>query len=96
VKDEPAPPSSMLEELSLLRKASQALRAGHVDEARRALGEHERRFPNTALGHERRGLTLLVGCSGGASAAERAQAEQFVAATPRSPLAESIKKRCLQ
>jgi hypothetical protein len=91
-----APPSTLLEELSLLRSASQALRAGRASQAQRALQEHERRFPNTVLGHERRGLSVLANCSDGASPQERSVAERFVAATPNSPLAESIRKRCLQ
>ncbi len=88
-------PSSMMEELRLIRAASQALRAGDGAQARGLLSEHRRRFPLGTLTQERRGLELLLQCDGGGASA-RAQAEKFLAASPQSPLAESIRKRCLK
>ncbi len=89
-------PSTMLEELSLLRRASQELRAGHSSAAQRTLDEHKRRFPNTVLGDERQGLALVASCANGRSPQNHAAAERFVQAVPTSPLADSIKRRCLQ
>lgn len=89
------PASSTVDEFRLLREASQDLRAGHVAEAQHKLDEHGRRFPSTSLSDERRGLSLLVSCSTGTTKRNRAEAERFVAAAPASPLADSVKRRCL-
>ncbi len=88
--------SHLMEELRLIRVASQAIRAGDTAKARHALDEHRRRFPKSALSHERRGLDLLAQCSGGQGAALRARAQKFVATNPESPLAQSIRARCLK
>jgi hypothetical protein len=92
----PALRSSMLEEFSLLRQASQALRAGKTDEARRTLREHKRRFPASSLAPERNGLELLTSCSSGTNGSSRARAEHFLASSPSSPMAEAIRKQCLK
>lgn len=92
----PALRSGMLEEFSLLRQASQALRAGKTDEARRTLREHKRRFPASSLAPERNGLELLTSCSSGTNGSSRARAEHFLASSPSSPMAEAIRKQCLK
>lgn len=92
----PREPSTMLEQLGLIREASKALRAGDSAKASRLLDEHKQRFPKSALRSERRGLELLVKCMGGVSAATRAAAERFVAGAPSAPLAAHVEKQCLK
>jgi TolA-binding protein len=87
--------STLLEELALIRGASQALRAGEPARARALLAEHRERFPKSVLATERRGLSLLTTCSEGTSASTRAAAKQFLKAAPNSPLAVHVKKECL-
>jgi hypothetical protein len=67
-----------------------------MGDAEKALAEHKRRFPDTVFGAEERGLSLLVSCSNGLNATNRAAAERFVQAAPTSPLSEPIKKQCLK
>lgn len=88
-------PSNTLAELSLLRTASVAFRAGDTNSARRALTEHQRRYRHSALAPERQGLSLLVNCTDGVSAGDKAAAQRFITAAPTSPLADAIKKQCL-
>jgi len=84
-----------LEELQLLSGASQALRAGRLDEAERALETHRTRYPASALARERAGLSLELRCTQGATAALRAEAERFVQADETSPISSSVQKKCL-
>jgi hypothetical protein len=84
----------MLEELGLLSRASQALHAGDAAKARRALEEHERRFRAGALKQERQGLSVLIDCGAESSSQARDAATRFLAASPHSPLAEAIRRRC--
>ncbi len=88
-------PSTLMAELRLIRGASQSLRSGQSADAARLLEEHRQRFPKGVLAHERRGLSILVQCSSG-GVAVRPQAEAFVQANPKSPLAQSISTRCLK
>lgn len=90
------PASSSVDEFRLLREASQDLRGGRVADAQRKLEEHGRRFPTTSLGDERRGLSLLVSCSAGSTKQNRADAAHFVELAPTSPLADSVRRRCIQ
>ncbi len=89
------PNSTKLEELRLIREASVAIRAGRIADAHKALNEHRRRFPDSALSHERRGLTLLANCSGGVSSSTRSAAEKFVRGAPNSPLTPHVREQCL-
>jgi hypothetical protein len=84
-----------LEELTLLREASQALRAGRLGDAERALSAHRAAYPKSELGRERQGLSLLVRCADGVSAETRAAAERFVRTAGQTPIADSVKKTCL-
>jgi hypothetical protein len=88
--------STMLAELGLLQRASQAIRAGDAAQAKRALDEHARRFASSALAQEREGLSLLVRCNSAVSSQTRTDAERFVAQAPNAPLADSIRKQCLK
>lgn len=85
-----------LGELRLIGEASKALREGRTDEARSALSEHEKRYSNTALGQERSGLDLLARCAESNSDATRQAAEAFLRRSPKSPLAGSIRRECLE
>lgn len=85
-----------LGELRLIGEASKALREGRTDEARSALTEHEKRYSNTALGQERSGLDLLARCAESNSDATRQAAEAFLRRSPKSPLAGSIRRECLE
>ncbi len=84
----------MLAEIRLLRAASNAVRSGKQDEARHLLAQHRRQYPNSQLGAERRGLSLLLDCT--SSSQGRARARRFLADHPRSPVAEKIRKQCLE
>jgi hypothetical protein len=84
-----------LEELQLLSEASQALSAGRLDEAQRALETHRTRYLASALARERAGLSLELRCTQSASAALRAEAERFVRADETSPISSSVQKKCL-
>ncbi|HMA92370.1 MAG TPA: hypothetical protein VKP30_06770 [Polyangiaceae bacterium] len=90
------PASSSVDEFRLLREASQDLRGGRVADAQRKLEEHSRRFPTTSLGDERRGLSLVASCSAGSTKQNRAEAAHFVEVAPSSPLADSVRRRCIQ
>lgn len=85
-----------LGELRLIGEASKAIREGRTDEARSALSEHEKRYSNTALGQERSGLDLLARCAESNSEATRQAAEVFLRRSPKSPLAGSIRRECLE
>jgi hypothetical protein len=88
--------STMLADVRLLSEASRELRAGRVEDAQRVLGEHARRFPDSVLGDERRGLAVLASCGRSRTPEHRAAAERFVQAAPSSPLADTIRKQCLE
>lgn len=87
--------SSLLEELGMIRRASQLLRDGNRSEARSILNDHKRRFPHSALATERRGLTLIIECKAGTSERLQTSAQKFLAQAPSSPLSAHVKKQCL-
>ncbi|HEX2730855.1 MAG TPA: hypothetical protein VHM70_04590 [Polyangiaceae bacterium] len=87
--------SATLEDLRLLREASQALRQGDSARAQSLLNEHKERFPDSVVANERRGLGLLARCGSEPSASLRAEAERYLTQFPSSPVAESIRKQCL-
>ncbi len=86
---------ALSQELSLIRAASAALRAGDYAAASTALAEHAARFPEGALGRERRGLHALVLCATAPSdAATRTAAAAFSSEAGASPLAERVRRAC--
>lgn len=87
---------ALLEELRLIRTATQALRDGRSAAARDALGEHRTRFPAGKLAIERRGLTVLLQCSAGKSEGAKRAAEAFLKAAPSSPLAARVREDCVE
>jgi hypothetical protein len=91
-----APPSTIMEELGLIRRASQQLRAGHASDALRTLAEHRARFPKSTVATERSGLTVLAQCSQGTSEATKRAAQRFLKSSGSSPLAPHVRKQCLE
>lgn len=85
-----------LGELRLIGEASKALREGRTEAARSALAEHERRYSNTALGQERAGLELLARCADSHGAETKRAAEEFLRSSPKSPLAGTIRRECIE
>lgn len=94
-QDETRTPSTLIEELRMIRRASQLLREGNSSEARRVLNEHRSRFPNSTLTTERWGLSLILQCKAGTSERVETSARKFLAKAPTSPLAAHVKKQCL-
>lgn len=88
--------STSLGELRLIGEASKALREGRTEAARSALAEHERRYSNTALGQERAGLDLLARCADSRAPETRRAAEEFLRSSPKSPLAATIRRECIE
>jgi len=83
--------SHLAEEVALLSKATRALHARQADEALRALGEHQRKFPNGVLTEERLGARAQALCLLG----RKAEAERTLAQlSPSSPQAASARKQC--
>jgi hypothetical protein len=83
-------------ELTLIRRAAQALREGRNLDARDALAQHGRSFPRGKLALERRGLDVLVQCASTPGAAAREAAERFLTRAPDSPLARRVREDCLK
>lgn len=79
------------EELRLMRAASAALEAQDFAGVRRALAEHEQRFAQGALAHERNALRLISLCRQGARHDDVAA---FLAAHPASPLVAGVREAC--
>jgi hypothetical protein len=57
----PAPPSSIAEEIALIKAAIAAQREGRAAEAREKLAEHARRFPEGQLVSERKRIEARLG-----------------------------------
>ncbi len=92
--EEAAPPSSLVEELSLLRAAQGSLRSGGADRALDLLSQHASRFPDGALREERLALRVVALCDSGRRSEARAAAEQFVRGAPNSVLVERVRASC--
>ncbi len=93
--EQPAPPSSLVAELSLLRAAQGALRSGGADHALDLLSQHASRFPDGALREERLALRVVALCDAGRRAEARVLGEEFVRGAPRSVLVERVRASCV-
>lgn len=90
-----APADDGLEaETGLLRKAQEDLRAGRPGSALAALEEHDADFKNGVLHEERLAQHILALCALGRTDEARAEARRFLAASPRSPMAERVRTSC--
>jgi hypothetical protein len=96
----PAPPGpsattpSLEAETALLEKAQADLREGHPERALAALDAHDAELKGGALGEERRAARILALCAAGRSGEAKAEADRFLAASPRSPMAERVRSSC--
>lgn len=75
-------------EVSLLSRATRALRAGRADEALRTLEEHQHKFPKGALSQERRIAKAQALCSLGRVLEGRAELERLPKNSPATVRAE--------
>src|SRR5262249_14693926 len=82
------------EELSLLRGAYDALRAGRPQYALERLAQHAARFPDGELAEAREVARMIALCHAGRSTAARAQAAEFLARAPKSPYAARVRLIC--
>ena len=84
----------LAEEVSILSRATSALRASRPADALTLLDEHQRKFPNGRLAEERRGARVQALCALG----RRPEAESALArlekAAPRSPHVTRARKAC--
>jgi len=87
-------PSTVGEELRLLRAAQEGLHTGAPAAALARLDEHARRFPRGALVEERRASRILALCQLGEITTGRAEADPFIAQLPMSPFVERIRRAC--
>jgi hypothetical protein len=92
----PAPPANAMdEELAVLHRAQEALRAGNPDEAVRVLDRYDATHAGAALQEERRAARILAACKAGHSSQARADAERFLRERPDSPLGGRVRAACL-
>jgi len=81
----------LAEEVSLLSRATKALRGGHAAEALKALDEHQSKFPHGLLSEERRAARAEALCSLGRTSEGRAELAHLA---PQSPAAARAKQAC--
>jgi hypothetical protein len=86
--------SSLKEETALLGGANAALARGDVARAQALLSEYDRRPGAGLLAQERMVTGILASCAAGRVDAARAEARQFHARWPRSPLASRVDGSC--
>lgn len=80
-------------EVALMDRARGALDRGDAHALWQLMDEHARRFPTGALAEERQAWRAVAACGlGHAHAAARA--ERFLAAHPRSPQADKVRRAC--
>lgn len=84
----------LLEELGLLRRASEAARSGDPGAALTLLSRHRDLYPNGELSAERQAATVLALCDSGRSEEARATAERFLSRYRTSPLRERVRSAC--
>jgi hypothetical protein len=90
-----AVPADMIdEEVRLLSQAHAALRSGRPRDALGKLKEHADSFPNSKLAEARQVARMIALCDSGRRATARAEAQAFLAARPRSPLANRVRSIC--
>jgi hypothetical protein len=89
-----AAPSTLLDELRLVRRAWSALRDHQGDAALAALDEHAARFPDGELAPERLAARAVALCEIGRADEGARAAAAFLAAHPRSPHASRVRGAC--
>jgi hypothetical protein len=80
------------DELSLLRDAHLALRAGRPSDALRHTSEHAARFPDGALHEERAAVEMLARCAEGSASPTKLAV--FFETAPESPLKARVRAAC--
>lgn len=90
----PAPPSSLEAETALLEQAQAELRAGHPERALAVLDDHDAQLKGGVLREEQHAARILALCAAGRTGEARAEAARFLAASPRSPMAERVRSSC--
>jgi hypothetical protein len=88
----PAASASLDDETDLLTKAQAELRAGHPERALATLDAHD--GSGGVLRDERRAERILALCAAGRTAEARAEAQRFLAESPRSPMAARVRSSC--
>lgn len=84
----------LAEEVSILSKATSALRGGNPAEALRLLNDHQRRFPSGRLVEERRAARIQALCAVGNRAAAESELARLAQASPRSPHLARAQQAC--
>lgn len=84
----------LFREISILKKASAALRDNRPKEAARMLAKYDREISKSIMSEERAGLGVLVLCAQGREKEARKAKQRFMNRSPNSPLAVRIRKRC--
>jgi hypothetical protein len=87
-------PDPLLAELTLLRRAQQALKAGAPRRALELAERHALLYPDSQLALERGALRTFAFCALGRKTEARALASQLLAAAPLSPLRASLENSC--
>jgi hypothetical protein len=90
----PLPVSPVADETRLLRSANQALHAGDAARALTLLEEHARLYPHGILTEERSAERVSALCALGRIDDAKLEAARFLASTPDSPLAASVRTSC--
>ena len=80
--------------MALLQKAHAELQAGHPERALAALDEHDAAFKGGVLREEQRAQRILALCAAGRTAEARADAQRFLAESPRSPMSARVRSSC--
>jgi hypothetical protein len=91
-----APPSTLAEELALVRTAREELRAGNAARALGLLDAHGERFAEGALAEERDATRVRALCRLGQGARAVEAASTFAARWPRSPYAAGVRAGCAE
>lgn len=90
----PLAPDRVLEEMDLLQRAQEALRAQRPAEALAVLDRHADAFPRGDLAEEREALRVTALCAAGASQEGLALRVAFMRAYPRSAYAGRVAVAC--
>lgn len=89
----PAPADRLRAEVALMERARAALEQADAQALWRLMDQHARRFPSGALREERQAWQAVAACRlGHPRAAVRAR--EFLAAHPRSPQADKVRRAC--
>ncbi len=90
--DQAAQEGSMADEIAMIDAASALVRAGNHGAALRAIQAYRKRFPSGRFAPEALALEIEALHASGKVDAARALAEQFIASSPESPIANRISK----